>query len=38
MTFTIQGDRRLQGEYNWVDSDVGTRDAIHAEQQGFRQA
>ena len=31
ITYTIQGDRRLQGEDFWTDSDAGSKGPIHAE-------
>jgi len=31
VTFTIQGDRRLQGEDTWADHDAGTKGLIHAQ-------
>lgn len=31
ITYTIQGDRRLQGEDTWVDRDAGTHGLIFAE-------
>lgn len=31
ITYTLQGDRRLQGEDLWVDSDAGSKGAIHLE-------
>ncbi len=31
VTYTIQGDRRLQGEDTWVDRDAGTQGLIAAE-------
>lgn len=31
VTYTIQGDRRLQGEDTWVDRDAGTQGLIVAE-------
>lgn len=31
ITYTIQGDRRLKDEDNWVDSDAGTKGPIVAE-------
>ena len=31
ITFTIQGDRRLEGEDVWIDSDAGTKGPINVE-------
>jgi hypothetical protein len=31
VTYTIQGDRRLQGEDTWIDRDAGTKGLIHAQ-------
>jgi len=31
ITYRIQGDRRLQGEDIWTDSDAGTKGLIHAD-------
>jgi hypothetical protein len=31
VTFTIQGDRRIQGEDTWIDHDAGTKGLIHPE-------
>jgi hypothetical protein len=31
ITYTIQGDRRLQGEDSWSDADAKTKGPIHAE-------
>lgn len=31
ITYTIQGDRRLQGEDSWVDRDAGTHGLIFTE-------
>jgi hypothetical protein len=31
ITYTIQGDRRLQGEDYWVDADAGTKGSIRTE-------